>query len=183
VVGALHLRRGDLTIELAGTSAIIEGSVLSELTKSRILGAAEVLLPGFEIVDRITVKEPEGDLETLQHRLDSMLAADVVEFESDSARLTPTGIAVLDEVAKLLKEYPGRVQISGHTDSQASPDYNLDLSRRRSESVRDYLVSAGFDPGRLVTVGCGESRPVASNDTAEGRQRNRRTEFHVLEEN
>ena len=183
VVGALHLRRGDLTIELAGSSAIIEGSVLSELTKSRILGAAEVLLPGFDIVDRITVKEPEGDLETLQHRLDAMLSADAVEFESDSARLTPAGIAVLEDVAELLREYPGRVQISGHTDSQASPEYNLDLSRQRAESARDYLVSAGFKPGRFVTVGYGEARPVATNETAEGRQRNRRTEFHVLEEN
>jgi outer membrane protein OmpA-like peptidoglycan-associated protein len=183
VVGALHLRRGDLTIELVGSSATIEWTVQSELTRSRILGAAQVVLPGFEIIDRITVKEPETPQEMLQAGLDAQLAGEVVEFASDSSELTPAGIAVLDDVARLLSEFPGRVQISGHTDSQASPDYNLELSRRRAESVRDYLVSAGDDRDRFATVGYGESRPVATNETEVGRQQNRRTEFHVLEEN
>ena len=91
--------------------------------------------------------------------------------------------SVLDEVVVAMNAAPGRVQVAGHTDSQASQDHNRPLSERRAESVRDYLVSAGIDADRIVTIGFGETRPIATNQNAEGRQRNRRTEFHVMEEN
>jgi len=183
VIDALHLRRGDLTVTLEDQSAILEGGVLSELTEERILSTAAAVMPGFDIVDRIDVREPENDYERLQADLDSRLRGKVVEFGSDSAELTANGRAVLDEVVAAMNAAPGRVQVSGHTDSQASQEHNLPLSERRAESVRDYLVSEGIDADRIVTIGFGETRSIATNQTAEGRQRNRRTEFHVLEEN
>jgi len=180
---ALHMRRGDLAFMLSGRTAQVEGTVLSELTEERILGAAAALMPGFDIVDRIEVREPLDDFERLQLALDGMLRGKVVEFASDSAELTANGRAVLDAVATAAEAAPGEILIGGHTDNQASQEYNLDLSLRRAEAVRDYLIANGMNAERFVTIGYGETRPIATNETAEGRQRNRRTEFHVLEEN
>lgn len=180
---ALIMRRGDLVIVLSGRTAHVEGKVLSELTEDRILGAVAALTPGFEVVDRIEVREPVDDFERLQVALDVRLRGRVVEFGSDSAELTANGRAVLDEVAAAVKAAPGQVLIGGHTDHQASQEYNLGLSLSRAESVRDYLVASGIDAVRFVTIGYGKTSPIATNETAEGRQRNRRTEFHVLEEN
>jgi OOP family OmpA-OmpF porin len=182
VTDAMHLRRGDLAVTLAGTTATIEGEVLSDLTEERILGTAEALLPGFDVVDRIEIVEPADDLEKLQHSLDTMLRGKVVEFDLDRAELTAAGQAVLDQVIVTLKEYPGKVVISGHTDSRASQEYNIDLSNRRAETVEAYLVANGLDADRFETRGYGETRPIATNETEEGQQRNRRTEFQVPEE-
>jgi OOP family OmpA-OmpF porin len=179
----LHYRGRDLEVELTDGRAIITGEVVGSLTRRRILGAAETLLPGFEIVDRLTIREPATDLERLQARLDEQLEDKIVEFDSDSVNLTAKGRAVLDVVVAIMKETPGRVEIGGHTDSTHTTEHNLELSRRRAESVRDYLVKKGVRKARLETVGYGETRPIATNETPEGRQHNRRTEFQVLEEN
>ena len=79
----------------------------------------------------------------------------------------------------MLQEYPDlRLSIEGHTDSQGDESFNLDLSDRRAASVRRYLVEEfGIDPNRLSSRGLGETQPVASNDTPEGRQQNRRVEL------
>ena len=74
------------------------------------------------------------------------------------------------------------IEIAGHTDNQGDPEENLDLSRRRAQSAFDYLVARGQDADRFVVVGYGEDVPIASNDTADGRARNRRIEFKALGE-
>ncbi len=104
-----------------------------------------------------------------------------VHFESGSAALTPDSYAVLDEVVHSLQAYPEvRVEIRGHTDSQGPASFNLKLSQKRAEAVRQYLINAGIDPSRLVAVGVGEDEPIASNATPEGRAQNRRIEFRRL---
>jgi outer membrane protein OmpA-like peptidoglycan-associated protein len=104
-----------------------------------------------------------------------------IYFDSGSAVLKTESYPVLDGVANLLIANPGaRIEVSGHTDSQGSESSNQSLSERRAASVRDYLVSRGVAASMLTTAGYGESRPVASNDTADGRARNRRIEFTVL---
>ena len=75
-----------------------------------------------------------------------------------------------------------QLTITGNTDSLASDAYNLDLSRQRAESVKEYLVSKGVDPSKLVTKGAGESNPIADNSTEQGRFRNRRIGFTVYDE-
>jgi OOP family OmpA-OmpF porin len=72
------------------------------------------------------------------------------------------------------------VEIRGYTDSVGPASYNLELSQRRAEAVKQYLVNAGIDPSRLVAKGYGEADPIASNKTPEGRAQNRRIEFHRL---
>jgi OOP family OmpA-OmpF porin len=182
LAGLRHSRR-DLDIELSGGQAIVGGTVLSTLAKVRVLGGAVALLPGFEIVDRLTVREPTTLRETLQAVLDEQLQGKTVEFEIDSANLTPNGRQVLDGVVKILRENPGRVEISGHTDTQGPMDHNLELSRQRAEAVERYFIAKGFDADRFEVVGYGPSRPIASNATDDGQQMNRRTEFHALKEN
>jgi len=104
-----------------------------------------------------------------------------VNFESGSAALTPDSYSVLDDVVRSLQAYPEvRVEIRGHTDSQGPAGFNLELSQKRADSVKQYLINSGIDPARLTTVGVGEEEPVAPNSNAEGRAQNRRIEFRRL---
>jgi outer membrane protein OmpA-like peptidoglycan-associated protein len=74
-----------------------------------------------------------------------------------------------------------RMEIGGHTDNVGTNEYNLQLSQNRAKAVHDYLISAGIKPERIVYKGYGDSYPIDSNETEEGRARNRRTEFKVIE--
>lgn len=104
-----------------------------------------------------------------------------VEFDYDKSDIRPDARPVLEEAVAILRENPDvKVVIEGHTDSIASEAYNQKLSERRARAVYRYLVAAGIDPARLSVVGYGESRPIASNDTPEGRARNRRVELRIL---
>lgn len=101
-----------------------------------------------------------------------------VFFETGSAELLPVSINELERLKSLLDENPTmRIQLNGHTDNVGSDSDNLTLSRNRAKAVNDYLVKAGISSSRLKFEGYGESKPMDTNDTAEGRQNNRRTEF------
>lgn len=109
------------------------------------------------------------------------LQGDVL-FAVDQATLTMGGLREVNRVAAALRDFPeARAIIEGHTDSTGSDAYNLELSDRRANAVRAELVAAGVDPARLVARGMGESYPKAPNDTAAGRQQNRRVEVIVQE--
>ena len=101
-----------------------------------------------------------------------------ITFRTDSADLAPEFFPVLDSVALVLKEDDKTlIDIAGHTDSTGSEQYNQQLSERRANTVAQYLRSKGVLDTRIATVGYGESRPIASNDTPEGRALNRRVEL------
>jgi outer membrane protein OmpA-like peptidoglycan-associated protein len=105
-----------------------------------------------------------------------------VHFEFDKATLLVDSYPILERVYKFLKENPElKVEIGGHTDWIASEEYNLELSLRRANAVRDYLIMHGIDPDRLTAKGYGESQPIADNTTEEGRALNRRIELKILE--
>jgi hypothetical protein len=104
-----------------------------------------------------------------------------VFFESASAKLLPTSIGELNRLKELLDENPTlRVQINGHTDSEGADAYNLTLSTNRAKAVYDYLIQQSIAATRLGFKGFGESQPIAPNNTPEGKQENRRTEFEIL---
>jgi OOP family OmpA-OmpF porin len=106
------------------------------------------------------------------------LTLEGVNFATDSARLHPESMAILDHVAATLKEWGEiKVEVAGHTDSINSDAYNRTLSQRRAEAVRAYLIKRGVAADRLTAKGYGESMPVADNRTAAGRARNRRVEL------
>ena len=104
-----------------------------------------------------------------------------VHFDFDRFNLRPEAIKILDDaVAKLQAQGDVRVTIEGHTDSIGTVEYNLALGERRANSVRDYLVQRGIVNMRLMTVSYGEERPMADNDTAQGRAMNRRAHLVVI---
>ena len=103
-----------------------------------------------------------------------------VTFAVDSTTISPQMRTVLDDVAQSMITYPNsRIDVMGHTDSTGSEQYNLDLSRRRADSVANYLVSRGVSRARLESIGYGEQYPVADNSTPEGRAQNRRVEIRI----
>jgi OOP family OmpA-OmpF porin len=98
-----------------------------------------------------------------------------VEFAFNSAVINEIGVKDLFNAIRFLREHPNTVaEIEGHTDSVGSDDYNQGLSERRADAIKLAIVNSGIDASRLSTVGYGESRPIATNDTDEGRQKNRR---------
>lgn len=122
------------------------------------------------------------EIEELQVDLDALIEGKVVEFETKSFELTPKGTALLDEILIALAEAPEvRVGIAGHTDSRGATQENQQLSEDRANAVLGYLVAAGESPDRFVVIGYGELQPTDTNDTSQGRARNRRIEFTALE--
>ncbi|WP_299185704.1 OmpA family protein [uncultured Psychrobacter sp.] len=111
------------------------------------------------------------------------LSIQVINFELDKAVIPEVNKPFLDRAANIIQEVPNiELVIIGHTDNLASDAYNMELSRDRAESVKEYLVSKGVDASKLTTKGMGESDPIADNSTEQGRFRNRRIEFSVNDE-
>jgi outer membrane protein OmpA-like peptidoglycan-associated protein len=104
-----------------------------------------------------------------------------IYFDFDKTTLKQESFPELNRVVDFLnRNSTVEIQISGHTDSKGSDDYNINLSQGRSESVVDYIVSQGIERFRMRPIGYGEGKPIDSNDTDAGRANNRRVEFTVL---
>ena len=104
-----------------------------------------------------------------------------IEFASNMAKIRPGSRGVLDEGAAVLNKYPElRVMIVGHTDSRGGHDHNVDLSRRRAEAVKAFLMDRGVDAERILTRGEGPDEPIADNKTRAGRAKNHRIEFRLI---
>src|SRR5699024_2054090 len=129
----------------------------------------------FPDVDLPNVKI-EGDEEEI-----TMQVPDGLLFDFDQHELRSEAKETLDEVAKALEQYDGSdVQINGHTDNQSDEEYNMNLSEKRATSVEDYLYNEGaLDNVNAKTKGYGDTKPIASNDDEEGRQKNRRVEVVI----
>ncbi len=110
---------------------------------------------------------------------DRLEIQDKVYFDTDNAKIQKRSFKLLDQVAKVILEHPEleKVWIEGHTDERGNNEYNRDLSQRRAEAVREYLIQKGVAPQRLEAKGMGRSMPVAPNTTEQGRAANRRVEF------
>ena len=101
-------------------------------------------------------------------------------FDFNSSSLRPESQQTLADLASNFRNYPDeQVTIEGHTDSVGTPSYNQTLSEQRASAVSSYLSTEGVPSGRITSIGYGETRPKASNDTPEGRQLNRRVEIHI----
>lgn len=103
-----------------------------------------------------------------------------LSFDTNSTVVRPGLYREIDRVANVLNDYPETViRVEGHTDSVGSESFNQDLSNRRAAAVRDLFVQRGINPSRIETMGFGESRPIATNETESGRMQNRRVEIMV----
>ncbi|UKN01343.1 OmpA family protein [Paracrocinitomix mangrovi] len=113
-------------------------------------------------------------------KVGSKIALRNVFFDTGKSNLRPESNAELDRLVKLLKDVPSlKIELSGHTDNTGSAQGNITLSQDRADAVMAYLVGKGINKSRLTAKGYGSDKPVATNDSAEGRQLNRRTEFEI----
>ncbi len=144
----------------------------------------------FKIIDKISLKDDtqKGNLlktYRMQPFLDSGQVAVLknIQFKYSSTDFTPESAPSLDELVKILAEQKKMiVEIGGHSDDKGSDTFNLKLSRWRAAAVVDFLINKGIRPWRLKSVGYGETAPIASNDTDDGRALNRRVEMLILED-
>lgn len=130
------------------------------------------------------VVEPEpGPEDRALLRQGAIIITEAVNFGVGSADILDESYGVLDDVARILQNYPDilLIRVEGHTDSVGNAQNNLRLSEARAASVRQYLIDRGIEPGRIESIGYGQTRPVADNSTNEGRAENRRVEFNILE--
>jgi outer membrane protein OmpA-like peptidoglycan-associated protein len=126
---------------------------------------------------------PTKDAVKVNVRRDSLELREKIHFETNKAVIKPESFGLLNQVVATLVQHPEilKLRIEGHTDSVGTRPYNLGLSQRRAQSVVEYLVNKGIDPGRLSSEGFGMERPIATNKTEEGRGQNRRVEMIILQ--
>ena len=131
-----------------------------------------------------TAIEPEGNLddEACEGRFEILSRTDNIYFASGSARLDARSAPLLDSLVDIIVRCPDlNIEVGGHTDSDGGAAGNQRLSERRAAAVEDYIAAQNVSALRITSVGYGETRPVASNDTPDGKRRNRRIEFTVVE--
>jgi outer membrane protein OmpA-like peptidoglycan-associated protein len=165
----------------------ITGQYTARLSEPKVYGV-EIIAPGYlyflDILD-LTLENSDQILERdfyLQEvEVGTKMVLDHIYFQTGKAVLMPESNDELDQVFRFLENNPGmKLEISGHTDNTGSLRINQRLSRDRAKSVVDYLVKRGISPEMLISQGYADSQPVATNDTSEGRQQNRRVEFKVI---
>lgn len=163
-------------LQVSGTQLAIKGNVSNEALRQQVVSnIATSLNPTYSIDNGLVVAGGEA-----QNVLDKTLSNRVVEFESGAATLTPVGRAILDEMGVAIKQIgTPKVQLIGHTDSQGNRQANVALSLARASTVRNYLIEKGIPAESLSAAGSGPDQPIASNDTVEGRAKNRRIEFRL----
>ncbi|MCF6366682.1 MAG: OmpA family protein [Bacteroidales bacterium] len=134
----------------------------------------------------VDIAEADYDMEFdvgISYELPKTYTLKDVHFDTNKASLKSVSFKSLNELAEFMKHKTTlKIELAGHTDSDGEADMNLDLSQRRAETVRNYLIKKGISPDRLTAVGYGETQPVESNSTNEGKQKNRRTEVRILEQ-
>jgi len=135
----------------------------------------------FNISSSQGYQEIEKDILMKKIEVGRSIVLNNIFFDFNKATLRPESASELDRLTELLKEMPKlKIEISGHTDNIGSAAYNIKLSESRAQAVVDYLIKKGIDKSRLEFKGYGFEQPIASNDTDEGRQLNRRTEFKII---
>ncbi len=164
-------------LKVDGSTVSLRGDVASEAQRQQIaadLGAG--LAAEYTLNNGLRVAASE------QWLLDAALANRIIEFESGKATLADSGRAILDQMSvALLKLKDKKVEVIGHTDNVGARASNLSLSQARAEAVKAYIASRGIKPESIAVSGEGPDRPVADNRTLEGRARNRRIEFKVVQ--
>jgi OOP family OmpA-OmpF porin len=133
-------------------------------------------------LDPETESESEYDI-GIKYELPKTYTLKNVLFATNSATLLPSSYESLNELAEfMLLKTTLKIELAGHTDSDGNDGFNLSLSQKRADAVRNYLIKKGVQANRMTAVGYGETQPIADNNTEDGKQLNRRTEVRVLED-
>ena len=179
-----NLRTGALGGAAAGAvvGGLASGSARGAIIGAAIGGAAGAAIGGVmdaqaeDLQDKLPNAVVERVGEGIQITFDSGILFDV---NSSNLRMAAQGN--LNELARSLQDYEGTdVLVVGHTDSTGEADYNQALSERRADAARNFLVGAGLESARITAMGMGETEPIDTNDTAAGRQENRRVEVAIF---
>jgi len=177
ITGSVTLRGAQLAIDVeTGSESVREYVAASTARAERA---------GLQITDNIRVLKPADSAQALQTRLDQLIneVRETVVFASGESVLSDDAMKTLDKIAGQINTYKGLViEIEGHTDDVGRSSINEKLSQNRANAVRDYLATAVAASNQLIPVGYGHRRPIESNDTADGRQANRRVHFTVLKQ-
>ena len=136
------------------------------------------------IVLKSPVPPPEPPPKRVEVKKDRIDINEKIQFAFNAAEILPASDGLLTEVANAIKEHAEikKVAIHGHTDSDGEPAYNQELSQRRASAVLTWMKAHGVDGSRLEAKGFGESKPISNNDTPEGKEKNRRVEFLIVEQ-
>ncbi len=120
---------------------------------------------------------------TLEFEIPKVITLKNVLYDTGKATFRPASYAALDDLVDAMKtKSTMKIEIGGHTDDVGEADINQKLSEARANAVRDYLIKKGIEAERVTAVGYGETRPIATNESEDGRQKNRRTEVRILSE-
>jgi OOP family OmpA-OmpF porin len=170
--------RGSIIID--GRTVVLSGRVDNDRAKAAVLREIVPLVQvGLELEDHILAGPFPASSSLLQKKLNEILSHGSIEFESNATTMTPRSAATLDKLIAQLRQAPRTaIEIGGHTDKYGEADYNLQLSRLRAESVRDYFMRHGLT-NQFTAVGYGASRPLSEAQTRTGLQHNRRIELRV----
>ena len=164
-------------ISISGNVIEIKGEVGNEAVRQQIVSDMSTRLN-----KTYTVRNSLRVVAAGQEQIDLALASRTIEFEPGNSSLTPSGRQTLELLAPLLLRLGGRsFEVTGHTDGIGSRAQNIALSAARADAVKLYLVGKGIGAERINTAGAGPDRPLAGNDTADGRARNRRIELRVVQ--
>lgn len=169
---AVQLLGAARALPVIGRTAYVERRVVE------IVGLEARQVRGSALAVDQALKELGAKVSEREIRIE--LSGDIL-FDTGSAEVKPEAAATLEDVAAVIRANPqAAVSVEGHTDSQGDEKYNLALSEQRAKAVKGWLVEkGGIEAARLSTRGWGESRPIAANDTAEGRRKNRRVEVKL----
>ncbi len=174
-----RLRSGK--VEIIDTRILVSGIAPTAESRNLIMQFALNAPDGFTTavnvssLGRETVRVPEDDC---QSRVQRIARSERIDFTFDSADLSPDSAEALNAVVRLIRRCnPPLVRVEGHTDAIGDPLYNLELSQRRADSVREFFLAAGLASDRVIAEGFGASQPIGDNATLEGRRANRRIDF------
>jgi OOP family OmpA-OmpF porin len=204
-VGVAFMSKQDLLHQTAGKRAVRKTAfsaaalMLSPLMLSALPGCTHTLV--FSDTAPIVVtgtppvppppppKPPELPAKPAAPKLvevqkDQIVIREKIQFETDKAAIKPESSALLEEITRVVQENAQlkKISIEGHTDSDGKDAYNMKLSDGRAKAVMEYLVEHGVDAGRLAAKGFGETKPMVPNDSAENKEKNRRVEFMIVEQ-
>ncbi|MEC7264668.1 MAG: OmpA family protein [Bacteroidota bacterium] len=178
----------------AGSGAVIGGVIGNNVGKGNtalgaIIGAVVGGAAGGYIgnrmdrqAERIEEEIPGAEVQRVGEGINVTFNEDAgVYFDTNKSDVKGTSATTLDKMAGIFKEYPKtNILVEGHTDSAGSDEYNMKLSQQRAESVTNYLISKGVSSSRFTTKWYGETQPRESNETAEGKAKNRRVELAII---
>lgn len=175
-------------LSIKGRSLTMAGFVKSAEVKENAGSIAKNIWGVSLVSNELKVRQPKvttktKQVEIVQKKLDETIKLENIQFETGKEIIKSSSYPLLNKVVKILKENPNiSINIDGHTDSTGDETFNKILSKKRAEAVKEHLVKNGINTNKLIAIGYGSSKPIADNNTKEGRKKNRRVEFKIIKE-